>query len=99
MSHLQIFFLALYGLINLVAFVGELSDLEGKRGRAMHVINEYVVEPYRRGIIIGNIFLLFLIGPALLSLVLLFGTIPGTVDVFTYIMDIRLTKPRPKVQE
>lgn len=57
---------------------------------------EFIVRPYREGVKIGDVLFILFFFPALLLNMLLYNSVPFVLDAICYIIDIRLTKPRPK---
>jgi hypothetical protein len=93
MSSLHIVF-SIYYALQLFSALVISTDLDSPRAKTL--IQRWFMTPYKEGILLGDVLAILIWLPAVLSIIVVWGLLPGTADALAWFCNIKLTKPRPR---
>jgi hypothetical protein len=96
LSYQQFIWSIFYAAVQLIATV--LLATNYNDNRVKRTINSFFVTPYRNGIVLGDVISALTFLPAIILVILTFGTLPFIGDTFVFLFELKLTKPRPRKQ-
>jgi len=98
LTNTEAILLSIYIILQIMAFIVIIKEgfEDYHQPTYKAILEEFFVVPYRNGIKVGNVFFALLLAPAVVVSVVLSGFFPVLFDVICFVLDVRLTKPRPR---